>query len=211
MNGVIVRDETAATCKYNPKTGEGVYDERPHGMADIVDGKGAIILHTTEGDDSYPWLRCGHGVSAHKLITREGLVRKMVNEWQRAWHAGLSSWGGRSDWNKFSIGYEIEHRLNGKPISDIQYEAVAQCIAYDTARFHIFDYWVRFHREVAIPRGRKIDPTNFDAARVWARVMQIRANWPVEWGIPLWYRPNRDLVPALAQLVPAAIALPRAA
>jgi hypothetical protein len=87
----------------------------------------------------------------------------------------------------------------GARITDRQYEAVAQSIAFDTARFHIFDYWVRFHREIAIPRGRKADPTDYDAARVWSRVAEIRANWPLaEWGIPLWYRPARDLEAALA-------------
>ncbi len=200
MNGVIVRDRTALTCKKTASFPNGVYDDRPHGMEDIVDGRGAVLLHTTEGYNSEGYLRCGNGVSIHKLMQRDGQIIKMVNEWERAFHAGRSSFGGRSDWNNFSIGYEIEHKHGTNQITDIQYEAVAQSIAYDTARFHIFDYWVRFHREVALPRGRKLDPTDYDAERVWRRVMQIRMNWPAEWGIPLWYRPDADLVPALRLL-----------
>lgn len=211
MNGIIVLDKTALTCKYNPVTDEGVYDDRNNGIADIVDGKGAILFHTTEGISSEPWLRCGHAVSIHKLIGRSGVIVKMVNEWQRAWHAGVSSWGGRSNWNNFSIGYEIEHLHGVNQILDIQYEALAQSVAYDTARFHIFDYWARFHREVALPRGRKSDPTDFNAVRFWTRVMEIRSNWPAEWQIPLWYRPARELGPALLQLSSMQLAIPIAA
>ncbi|HEX9986913.1 MAG TPA: N-acetylmuramoyl-L-alanine amidase [Chloroflexia bacterium] len=201
MNGVIVKDRTHLTRRQLKKGDGGVYDARRRGLQDIVDGRGAILLHTTEGLDSEPWMVCCHGVSIHKLIRRDGVIIKMVNEWDRAWHAGVSGFGGRSDWNNFSIGYEVEHKHGVNNITDLQYEAVAQSIAYDTARFHIFDYWVRYHREVALPRGRKSDPTDFDGARMWRRVMEIRAHWPsAEWQIPLWYRPDRNLEPALLQI-----------
>ena len=43
-------------------------------------------------------------VSSHLLIRRDGLVVQFVNFHERAWHAGRSSFEGRSACNDFSIG-----------------------------------------------------------------------------------------------------------
>lgn len=47
-------------------------------------------------------------VSAHCLIKRSGEVVQFVPFDQRAWHAGVSSFQGRSQCNDFSIGIELE-------------------------------------------------------------------------------------------------------
>lgn len=183
MNGVKIVDYPAD---------KSVYNERPHGLQSLMGG--GIVLHHTGGRDSRAFLKKGHGVSTHKLFAKNGTIYKMVSDRHRAWHAGDSAWGGREDWNDFSLGYEIENMGNGKdPYTDMQYEAVAQSIAYDTALYHIEDKWVRRHAEVGLPRGRKTDTSaNFDLKRLWARVAEIRANWPLEeWRIPLWFKANR--------------------
>jgi N-acetylmuramoyl-L-alanine amidase len=46
-------------------------------------------------------------VSAHYLIDEDGAVTRLVAEEKRAWHAGISSWRGRSDINGASIGIEL--------------------------------------------------------------------------------------------------------
>lgn len=46
-------------------------------------------------------------VSAHYLIDEDGVVTRLVAEEKRAWHAGLSSWRGRSDINGASVGIEL--------------------------------------------------------------------------------------------------------
>ncbi|MEZ8826584.1 1,6-anhydro-N-acetylmuramyl-L-alanine amidase AmpD [Vibrio amylolyticus] len=47
-------------------------------------------------------------VSAHCLIDRKGQVIQFVPFNKRAWHAGLSSFAGRSKCNEYSIGIELE-------------------------------------------------------------------------------------------------------
>jgi AmpD protein len=47
-------------------------------------------------------------VSAHVLISRDGIVTQYVPFNLRAWHAGLSSYNGRACCNDFSIGIELE-------------------------------------------------------------------------------------------------------
>ena len=105
----------------------------------------------------------------------------------RAWHAGLSSWHGRDGWNDFSLGYEIENLGNGvDPYTDAQYDAVAHSLAYDCALYHISDFWVRDHKEIAIPPGRKKDPVGWDHAKMWQIVQAVRANWPYSPTVQLW-------------------------
>ena len=47
-------------------------------------------------------------VSAHCLIRRDGEVVQYVSFDARAWHAGVSSFAGRSACNDFAVGIELE-------------------------------------------------------------------------------------------------------
>ena len=59
---------------------------------------------------AHPYFReiTGLRVSAHLLIRRDGELVQYVPFHRRAWHAGKSSWQGRSACNDFSIGIELE-------------------------------------------------------------------------------------------------------
>ena len=46
-------------------------------------------------------------VSAHYVVLEDGSVVQLVPESKRAWHAGVSAWGGDPDVNSRSIGIEI--------------------------------------------------------------------------------------------------------
>jgi AmpD protein len=65
----------------------------------------------------------GMKVSAHLLIQREGDLVQFVNFSARAWHAGRSTYEGRSDCNDFSIGIELEG-ADDDPYTDAQYEVL---------------------------------------------------------------------------------------
>src|ERR1700676_3729762 len=43
-------------------------------------------------------------VSAHYVICKDGIVHHMLNDYLRAWQAGVSKWGKNSDINSSSIG-----------------------------------------------------------------------------------------------------------
>lgn len=58
-------------------------------------------------------------VSAHYVICKDGLVHHMLNDYLRAWHAGIGRWGNLTDVNSSSIGIEIDN--NGfEPFTDAQ-------------------------------------------------------------------------------------------
>ena len=62
-------------------------------------------------------------VSAHLLIRRDGEIVQFVSFDDRAWHAGLSSFQGRSNCNDFSIGIELEG-TDEVAYTDAQYAAL---------------------------------------------------------------------------------------
>lgn len=58
-------------------------------------------------------------VSAHYVICKDGTVHHMLNDYLRAWQAGISRWGNVTDVNSVSIGIEIDN--NGfEPFTDEQ-------------------------------------------------------------------------------------------
>jgi AmpD protein len=109
-------------------------------------------------------------VSAHFLIRREGTLMQFVATARRAWHAGVSSWSGRSRCNDFSVGIELEgcDRLGFEPV---QYEVLSDlCIALK-ARYPIAD--IVGHEDIA--PGRKTDPGPFfDWPRLARRLARSR-------------------------------------
>ncbi len=98
-------------------------------------------------------------VSCHYLVDEDGTIVQMVDESQRAWHAGVSSWRGEIDINSTSIGIEIQNRGHtaGCPIFPlIQMQRVA-ALCIDVMRRHGFAYdQIVAHSDIA--PGRKVDP-----------------------------------------------------
>ena len=76
-----------------------------------------IVIHATASlsfDNSLSWmLNKASQVSCHYLIGKDGKIVQLVPDALKAYHAGISSWDGRSDLNRFSIGIELVN-LNDK-------------------------------------------------------------------------------------------------
>ena len=53
-------------------------------------------------------------VSCHWLISKKGVLYKIVEEENVAWHAGVSYWKGNRSLNEDSIGIELENNGHGK-------------------------------------------------------------------------------------------------
>lgn len=75
----------------------------------------AIIIHFTGGSSAESSIRqlcddkAQNRVSAHVVIGRDGVITQLVPFNVVAWHAGLSTYGGRSGYNQYSIGIEIDN------------------------------------------------------------------------------------------------------
>lgn len=95
-------------------------------------------------------------VSAHLLIRRDGALVQYVGLEARAWHAGVSSFAGRSACNDFSIGIELEG-ADTIPYTEVQYRILARTTRAIQARFPaITGERIVGHSDIA--PGRKSDP-----------------------------------------------------
>jgi AmpD protein len=106
-------------------------------------------------DPSFADLR-GLTVSAHFLVRSDGRVLQFVSCNARAWHAGVSSFGGREQCNDFSVGIEMEGS-DHVAFSPAQYESLAALTLALAARYPLAA--VQGHEHVA--PGRKTDPGPF--------------------------------------------------
>ena len=167
--------------KINPKTGllEATHfipspntDERPQGVdMDLVvlhsislppgeyGGHWIEKLFTNElPENELPYFKeIGHlQVSAHVLIQRDGSLIQFVPFHKRAWHAGESSYEGRTQCNDFSIGIELE----GTDTDDFmkpQYQILSELIAcLEQSYENITLDRITGHSEIS--PGRKTDP-----------------------------------------------------
>jgi AmpD protein len=124
--------------------------------------------------DAHPYFKSIEGmqVSAHFYIRRDGGLWQFVSCDQRAWHAGPSSWRGRSNCNDDSVGIELEG-LEGGTFEPEQYEALASVCAALAQHYPIRH--VAGHEHIA--PGRKKDPgEGFD----WA-LLRRNLGWPSGW------------------------------
>jgi N-acetylmuramoyl-L-alanine amidase len=99
------------------------------------------------------------GVSAHYVIGEDGKIFQLVDETERAWHAGESHWRGSSAINGRSIGIEIANRGHSHDYPDfpkIQMQAVADLCRDIIVRHHIPPRNVVGHSDIAFLR--KMDP-----------------------------------------------------
>lgn len=148
-------------------------DERPPGMPislvvlhaislppDVFGGDAVERLFTNTLDPSrHPVFvsLAGLRVSAHYFIRRDGQTIEFVPPERRAWHAGPSSWEGRTRCNDFSIGIELEGS-DRQPFTCAQYERVAALVAALIRRYPAIDS-IAGHCHIA--PGRKTDPGPF--------------------------------------------------
>ena len=115
-------------------------------------------LFTNQLDwDAHPYFQSLRGlqVSSHFFVARSGALWQFVSCDDRAWHAGESSYRGRSNCNDDSIGIELEG-LEGGLFEAAQYETLSSVCAALLLHYPITH--LTGHQHIA--PGRKQDPGN---------------------------------------------------
>lgn len=95
----------------------------------------------------------GLEVSSHFVIRRDGELLQFASVFDRAWHAGRSSWQGRDNCNDYSVGIELEG-LEHEPFDAPQYDTLAALLQALRQVCPIAS--VAGHEHIA--PGRKFDP-----------------------------------------------------
>lgn len=138
------------------------HDSRGNASVDM------LVLHYTDmltAEDAMARLCDSEAkVSAHYVVAEDGQVTQLVEESERAWHAGESHWRGSNAINARSIGIEIANRGHSHDYPDFpepQMQAVVQLCSDIVARHQIPARNVVGHSDVAFLRkqdpGEKFD------------------------------------------------------
>jgi N-acetylmuramoyl-L-alanine amidase len=97
-------------------------------------------------------------VSAHYVICKDGTVHHMLNDYLRAWQAGISRWGNITDVNSISIGIELDN--NGfEPFDSAQITSLLHLLRRLKTSYSIPAANFIGHADVA--PTRKNDPNYF--------------------------------------------------
>jgi N-acetylmuramoyl-L-alanine amidase len=121
-----------------------------------------VVIHHTSDRTAEEALRVlgdrERQVSAHYLVGRDGTVWQLVDEKRRAWHAGVSRWGGSPDVNSRSIGIELDND-GEEPFPERQVAALLALLGDLKTRYDIPTANFVGHADVA--PGRKVDPSRY--------------------------------------------------
>ena len=144
-----------------------------------------VVLHHTSDDTVEEALRTltspERKVSSHYLIGRDGRIVQLVQENERAWHAGESWWSGITDINSISLGIELDN--NGyEPFPEVQIDALLMLLADIRQRYPIPDANFIGHADIA--PTRKADPSELFP---WKRL--------ADQGFGLWCETTSTLAP----------------
>ncbi|MBN2244135.1 MAG: N-acetylmuramoyl-L-alanine amidase, partial [Acidobacteria bacterium] len=107
-----------------------------------------IILHTTEGADAGSLDVVRRGGLAHYLVSKSGVVYRIIDKMKIARHAGRSMWNGLTNIDDYSIGIEVVGYHN-KDILDAQYDALRELLRQLQSLYDIPDDHVLTHSMVA--------------------------------------------------------------
>jgi N-acetyl-anhydromuramyl-L-alanine amidase AmpD len=102
--------------------------------------------------------------SSHIVIEEDGLRTIYASPDQVTFHAGKSSWDGRSNVNDFGIGVEFQGDTNLKPLTDAQIESFVEYFDQLAKQYKISTKDIITHAMVA--PGRKPDITEREYKKI---------------------------------------------
>ena len=145
-----------------------------------------VILHHTAQNSCEQTLKTftlvKSQVSAHYVVCKDGTIHHMLNDYLRAWQAGVSKWGNATDINSLSIGIEIDN--NGfEPFTEPQITGLLGLLDRLKRAYTIPAANFIGHADIA--PGRKVDPNKYFP---WERLAKQ--------GFGLWYDTVGVTIPA---------------
>jgi N-acetylmuramoyl-L-alanine amidase len=144
-----------------------------------------VIIHFTAqdsiGQTLHTFTIAKTQVSAHYVVAKDGKVYHMLNDYLRAWQAGISKWGSVTDMNSCSIGIEIDNN-GSEPYTDAQVRSLLALLGYLKKTYNIPRANFIGHQDIA--PVRKPDPGPYFPWKIMA-----------EHGFGYWSDDVLDLAP----------------
>ena len=131
LNALGVTQEESAPEVVSAKT-EGAYPEvmkkTPNVSSSSISPEG-VVLHHSSGSyaGSVSWiLQSKSQVSYHVIIDTDGSRTTFADEWRRCWHAGKSTFNGRTNCNGFLIGLAFSGDTTKRELTDAEVESAVE-------------------------------------------------------------------------------------
>jgi N-acetylmuramoyl-L-alanine amidase len=122
-----------------------------------------VMIHHTAQESAEQTLKTftltRTAVSAHYVVSRDGKVYQMVNDYLRAQHAGAGKWGNVTDMNSCSIGIEMDNNGTTDVWTEAQINSLCALLATLKNKYNIPAANFIGHADYA--PTRKPDPNNF--------------------------------------------------
>jgi len=121
----------------------------------------AIVLHHTDGgyEGSVDWcMRPESRVSYHAIVAKDGKRTTLADPDERTWHAGVSSWRGRSDLNSWSVGAAFEGNTYKRELGEAEMDSMAQYLVPIMKQYGLTMKDVTDHRTVSPKRKNDLAP-----------------------------------------------------
>ena len=177
-SGLYIMDYKAPIKRYEEKYIKGTPNIRTTNSASYRSGAPLknevknIVLHHTAFTDP---VKNNQGVynhfmnptsqaSAHVVIEEDGKRTVYASPEQVTFHAGKSSWNGRSNVNDFGIGVEFQGDTNKQPLTEAQIESFVEYFDDIATKYNLSTKDIITHAMVA--PGRKPDITNKEYQRI---------------------------------------------
>jgi len=130
----------------------------------------AIVLHHTAGSyqGSVAWcLNPASKVSYHCIVAKDGRRSTLADPDERAWHAGVSSWRGRRDLNRWSVGAAFEGDTNTRQLGEAEMASMAEYLVPLMRKYGLTLADVTDHRTVSPGRKDDLNPTELTRFRTY--------------------------------------------
>jgi hypothetical protein len=130
----------------------------------------AVVLHSTNGNKGSSlaaeakFLRDSELVSCHDLIGKGGEIIQILPPDFVAWHAGVCKSGYDG---MVSIGIELHHAV-GDDYPQAQMDALWHRTNEYISMYNLLEAKIETHRFIALPAGRKQDPSDWSDADFYA-------------------------------------------
>ena len=123
-----------------------------------------VVHHTGTGEGTIRGVldQLTNVLSCHFVIDTDGSAYKIGSPDDILWHAGVSSWKGRTDMNRYALGIEIIGPLADGGFTDAQRKTAKDLIQHLMAVFAIPSQNIIRHKDVAPNRKWDVSDTFWD-------------------------------------------------
>lgn len=120
-----------------------------------------IVFHSSYGsaEGSLSWIKNpASKVSYHTMIFPDGTRHNVVPYDRQSWHAGRSTFRGRSGCNQFMIGISFEGNLYTRQLSEDEIASAVELSVHLCRKYGFGLDWITDHRTVSPGRKEDIPP-----------------------------------------------------